>query len=293
MITPVTIATVFVFNAMSAAIMATSNKKTKEGAQNTNETAKKGTTTTAGDDRSSTPVKKSPRESNFGKGKYKGVIRSPGKKLFDARNRLVIEGLHNNMTVMMVYKAAQDHEAFLNYDYQMARENEEYQLRAGISLFGPYLKGEDGRTPVTQNDTSTWGFRIAVACGPNDTEEKRKELAQPWLEELNRNANADHYRYPRQTRFAGDKTPEIKRKASEVLLDDAVVALMIADSGDAPIREIMEDEEFMSRFWDNVDDGRMIMEEIANGMEATNTMQHDNTNDESAYPQANAPNFNP
>jgi hypothetical protein len=203
---------------------------------------------------------------------------------------MVVEGLQNNITIMMIYKAGQDHEAFLNYDYQMARESEEYRDRSGISLFGTYLKGEDGQTPLPQSDTSTWGFRIAIVCAPNDTEEKRKVLAHPWIEELNKNATSEFYRYPKKTRFASDKTPENMRKASEALLDEAVVALMLADSGNAPISELMEDTKYMAHFWDDVADGRLIMEEYAEGKEAAEEHQSENNaNHNGAY----APGFNP
>jgi hypothetical protein len=236
-----------------------------------------------------TPIKKA-RESKFGKGKFKGPIRSPGKQLFDPRNRMVVEGLQNNMTVEMVYKAGKDHEAFLNYDHQMAKESEEYRERAGISLFGTYLRGTDGRTPFPQSETSTWGFRVAIVCAPNDTEEKRKELAHPWIEELNRNATSEYYLYPKTTRFASDKTTEPMRKASEVLLDEAVVALMMADSGNAPLRDLMKDDEYMALFWDNVEDGRTIMEEYA--VEEENAAEEQ---DVAAAPiqEGYAPGFNP
>ena len=235
-----------------------------------------------------TPTKK-PRESNFGKGKFKGVVQSPAKQ-FDPRNRMVIEGLQNNITVGMVYKAGKEEEAFLNYDYGMARESEEYRDRAGISLFGTYLRGADGRTPFPQSDTSTWGFRICLVCAPNDTEEKRRELVAPWIEELNRNATTEHYRYPKNTKFASDKTTENMRKASEVLLDEAVVALMMADSGNAPLRELMADDEYMARFWVDISDGRMIMEEYATGEEDTAEGEK-----ETAAPVQNGfvPGFNP
>jgi hypothetical protein len=227
-----------------------------------------------------TPSKK-PRESNFSKGKFTGSVRSPGKQ-FDPRNRMVVEGLQNNITIMLVYKAGQEHEAFLNYDYQMARECEEYRDRSGISLFGTYLKGSDGRTPFPQNDNSTWGFRIGIVCAPNDTEEKRKALAHPWIEELNKNATTEFYRYPKKTRFASDRTPDDMRKASEVLLDEAVIALMMADSGNAPLQELMDDIEYMSRFWQNVEDGCTVMEEYAQGEEVEE--EQDEANNENSNP---------
>jgi hypothetical protein len=270
------------FKAVLGLAMATAKGGSKSNSNKGSATPTKGSAPT-------TPTKKAPRESNFSKGKFKGIVRSPGKQ-FDPRNRMVVEGLQNNITIMMIYKAGQDHEAFLNYDYQMARESEEYRDRSGISLFGTYLKGDDGRTPLPQSDTSTWGFRIAIVCAPNDTEEKRKVLAHPWIEELNKNATSEFYRYPKKTRFASDKTPENMRKASEALLDEAVVALMLADSGNAPISELMEDTEYMARFWDDVADGRLIMEEYAEGEEAAEEHQSENNaNHGGAY----APGFNP
>ena len=209
-----------------------------------------------------------------GKASQSGKSRSAlkrGKKVnirnavFDNRYLWKAKGVKGGVIVHWLQKPSREEEAFARKCFDDFKDNPQLLEECGFDLV-LHMRGTVGDRFRPQQPNSTWPWRIIISCvGEEDnTPEVREEQANQGINLFNRTATLEHYKHPRNIRFAGDFTAEEMDAMDAMLLDKDVINLMQAAYPDKTLEIMIEDEELMADFWTDVERGVDVVREHIN-----------------------------
>ena len=205
-----------------------------------------------------TPTKA--RQSAFSKGAYKAT--PPGMSGKDNRNVMMYEGLQQGIMIAYAKKANKNEGAFIGPSVSLIENTPEVMDELWINAIVP-RKGDDGTTPLknTPSVPFNWKQFVMIIGEDNNSLAGRKAAIKKLVNQINSNVHdAGMYQYPTEMKIGQDLTQEPLRAADVHLLDNDVIALMMAAYPTLSLEELTEDEVIMATFWTDVSRGVKAIE---------------------------------
>lgn len=209
-----------------------------------------------GDSQAFTPTKNGVPEEQASK-KLKSPVSAikngmEGTLKTDNANKLFIQGSKGGVVTVFVQKPNAVEEAYLAYDYSVIKENDEIakELQVNEVLFRRSPDGEE--LMQKKGSQHAWRQFLMIVGEDKNNTENRKKIADKIVAFLNKNAVVENYRWPKQTKFAGDLTASPMGAMDTLLLDKDVFKVMNIAYPDYSVAELAGFPDICGNFFTTV-----------------------------------------
>ena len=166
--------------------------------------------------------------------------------------------------------ANEDRDSFRLYDVKKLEEDEQKAQELNINNI-TFRRGEDGN-PMPQSPTNqdySWRMYISILGEENNSPEGRKEIAENLVNEFNKNATKANYPWgkspPKKVILGADLTSESMDPCDVGILDKDVLELILMAYQDYDAKKILEWDDIINEFWEDVDHGKNIIQKYIDG----------------------------
>ena len=175
--------------------------------------------------------------------------------------------------VMSMYLASgpnEDKDLFRLYDLNQLKGDKQKAEELNINNI-TYRKGKDGN-PMPQsptNDKFAWQLYISILGEKDNTPEGRKKIAQGLMNEFNKNKTKKNYPWgknpPKKVILGEDLTAKSMEPCDIGMLDKDVLELILMAYDNYSPDEILEWDDIINKFWNDIDHGKEIIKKYIDG----------------------------